>query len=77
MCIINYMELSSFNQQFGTFMHFFTAHEVEGYLKMNRNDTTLMEHDEIMDALRNGDPERAWRAIRAHLDTALQVTLKC
>lgn len=77
MCIINYMELSSFNQQFETFMHFFTAHEVEGYLKMNRNDTTLTEHDEIMDALRNGDPERSWRAIRTHLDTALQVTLKC
>lgn len=76
MCIINYVDLTSFNQQFETFMHFFTAYEVEGYLKMNRNDTTLTEHDEILAALKAGDPARAWKAIRAHLDTALEVTLK-
>lgn len=75
--MIHHVNLPSFNQQFEAFMHFFRANRVAGYISLNRNNKTLVEHQKILDALYAGDPSKVLIAIREHLDAGLETILNC
>lgn len=72
---LGYLNISSFNIQYETFMHIFMPHhllddnqsECSAQRVLDRHHSTLKEHAEIIAALKSHDLERARAAIRTHL----------
>ena len=78
--VLEYMNISSLNLQYDSFMHIFMPHHLIGNadvhgvneVAIRRHRSTLIEHQEIIDALKSRDLDRVRAAIRAHLDSGLR-----
>lgn len=75
-CMVDYANVSAFQQQFNSFMHFFMAHYVKNYRTLLRDHSTVVEHQSLVNALKAGDSAAAIERIQFHLDQTLQVTLQ-
>lgn len=76
LCMVDYLNVPAFNQQFNSFMHFFMAHVVRNYRALSREHSTLVEHRQIIEALKSGDLVRVQQQTQFHLDQTLKVTLQ-
>lgn len=79
--LLNHLNLPSFIRQYDTFMHFFMPHHLiddavvsEKFDKvMDRHQSTLVEHADIIRALKSHDMQYVREAVCAHLKTSLVV----
>ena len=78
--LLEYMNISSLNVQYDSFMHIFMphhliensdAHQIQPRT-LERHRSTLVEHSAITEALKSHDPDRVQSTIRAHLDSGLR-----
>ena len=80
--LLEYMNISALNLQYESFMHIFMPHylvmddapDSAGEKVLARHRTTLVEHYEIIEALKSHDGDRVQAAIRAHLDSGLKAS---
>lgn len=78
--LLEYMNISALNLQYDSFMHIFMPHyllleETPGSNRvLARHRSTLVEHQEIVEALKSHDGDRVQSAIRAHLDSGLKAS---
>ena len=79
---LEYMNISALNLQYESFMHMFMPHHLLGdddpdrvnEKALARHRSTLVEHQEIIEAFKSRDVDRVHLAIRAHLDSGLKVS---
>lgn len=73
--VIDFMDNSIFEELFSTYMHYFISTIFFPlYVEKRRDQTTLAEHQLLMDAIEKGDPENVERAVKRHLDTSVALT---
>lgn len=72
---LDYMNISSFNTQYDTFLHIFMPQHLKDDFVLGRKHSTIVEHSAIIQALRKGDPDETEKAIRKHMDTSLRLNM--
>lgn len=72
---LEYLNISAFNMQYDTFLHFFMPHSLGREEMLARRRSTLVEHGEILNAVARGDETAAGQAVRAHLDSSLETSM--
>lgn len=72
---LDYMSISAFNTQYDTFLHIFMPQHLADDFVLGRKHSTVAEHNAIVAALRNGDPDEVESAIRRHMDTSLRLSM--
>ena len=78
--VVKYMNISSFDSQYDCFMHIFMPHHLidTGHIAetrehaLERHRSTVVEHREIIEALKSGDTARTRQAVHTHLDSSLR-----
>lgn len=77
---LEYMNITSLMVQYENFMHIFMphhliedsdAHQMQPRA-LERHRSTLVEHAQIIEALKGGEPEAVRAAVRRHLDSSLR-----
>lgn len=58
------------------FIHFFMAHYVKNYRMLSREHSTVVKHQNLVNALKASNSAEAIERIQSHLDQTLQVTLQ-
>ena len=74
---LNYMAISAFNLQYDTFLHIFMPQHLKSHYVQGRSQSTVAEHQSIIQCLRSGDMQETREAIQRHLNTTLQLALSC
>ncbi len=72
---LNYMNISAFNLQYDTFLHIFMPQHLKSDYIQGRSQSTVVEHQGIIQSLRSGDIQKTRDAIQHHLNTSLQLAL--
>lgn len=73
--LLDYLNLSSFNLQYDSFMHICMPQYLKEEYVEGRIRSTLIEHEAIVDALAAGDSHKVREAVRIHLDTTLELRM--
>lgn len=72
---LEYMDISAFNLQYDTFLHIFMPQHLRDHYVLGRSQSTIVEHQNIIDSLRSGDVAKTLDSIQRHLYTSLQLAL--
>ena len=72
---LNYMDISAFNLQYDTFLHIFMPQYLKSHYVLGRSQSTIVEHQNIIQSLRSGDIQKSREAIAQHLNTSLHLAL--
>lgn len=75
LCLIRYIDLPCFYQQFNFYMHFYVAHHYSSYRTLFRDRSTVDEHQQLIEALQAGKPADAERCLQYHMDQSLRIVL--
>ena len=73
--LLNYMDISAFNLQYDTFLHIFMPQHLKSDYVEGRSQSTIVEHQIIIQALRSGDVNKTREAIQQHLNTTLSLAM--
>lgn len=72
---LNYMDISAFNLQYDTFLHIFMPQHLKSDYVLGRSQSTIVEHQNIIQCLLSGDVHKTREAIQQHLNTTVQLAL--
>ncbi|MBR2570736.1 MAG: GntR family transcriptional regulator [Clostridia bacterium] len=71
--IVRYLENDTFNVLVDQYMHFFIAMRVDLFQSSHRRLTATEEHEAILYALKQGDPDLVLKSVKLHIDRSLEM----
>ncbi|NLO85818.1 MAG: GntR family transcriptional regulator [Clostridiales bacterium] len=72
---LSYINVSAFNLQYDTFLHIFMPQNLRSHFVLGRSQSTIAEHQNIIQCMRSGDIEKTTEAIQQHLNTSVRLSL--
>jgi len=70
---LKYLDISAFNLQYDTFLHIFMPQHLKSHYIQGRSQSTIAEHQDIIQCMRAGDVQKTREAIERHLNTTLRL----